>query len=310
MTDHGFDPDALRAKYREEREKRLRADGNDQYREVKGELARFVDDPYVEPGFTREPLCDEVQVAVIGGGFGGLLAGARLREAGVESIRVIDAASDFGGTWYWNRYPGIACDVEAYIYLPLLEEVRYLPTQKYADGAEILAYSQTIARYFDLYRDACFQTRVEHLTWDETASQWIVATHRGDRIRAQGGDGADPEPAEAARRPRHRRLRGHASTPVAGTSPPAAIRSGISRDCAASAWPSSAPARRRYRWCRTSPKRRNTSTCSSAHRPRWTSRSTPRPIRSGRRASRPAGTSSAWTTSTPWCRAASSPWTW
>jgi cyclohexanone monooxygenase len=180
-----FDPDALRAKYRRERDKRLRADGNDQYVEVRGRFAHFLDDPYAAPGFTRAPLGDEVEVAVIGGGFGGLLAGARLREAGVESIRVIDAASDFGGTWYWNRYPGIACDVESYIYLPLLEEVGYLPTQKYADGVEILAYSQAIARHFDLYRDACFQTRAEHLEWDAAAAQWIVSTGRGDRFRAR-----------------------------------------------------------------------------------------------------------------------------
>jgi cyclohexanone monooxygenase len=180
-----FDPDALREKYRFERDKRLRADGNDQYVEVKGRFAHFLDDPYAAPGLTRAALADEVAVAVLGGGFGGLLAGARLRQAGVESIRMIDAACDFGGTWYWNRYPGIACDVESYIYLPLLEEVGYVPTQKYADGAEILAYSQAIARKFDLYRDALFQTRVEDLSWDERDSRWIVSTNRGDRFRAR-----------------------------------------------------------------------------------------------------------------------------
>ena len=180
-----FDPDALREKYRRERDKRLREDGNDQYVEVKGSFSHFLDDPYATPGFSRPELCDETQVAVVGGGFGGLLAGARLRQAGVESIRIIDPASDFGGTWYWNRYPGIACDVESYIYLPLLEEVGYLPTQKYVDGAEILAYSHAIARHFDLYRDACFQTRVEHLRWDEAASRWILSTQRGDRLRAR-----------------------------------------------------------------------------------------------------------------------------
>jgi cyclohexanone monooxygenase len=152
---------------------------------MKGELARFLDDPYVEPGFTRAPLTDEVEVVLIGGGFGGLLTGARLREAGVESIRVIDSAGDFGGTWYWNRYPGVACDIESYVYLPLLEETGYMPKQKYADGAEILEHSQRIARHYDLYRDACFQTRVEGLRWDEGARRWIVSTHRGDRIRAR-----------------------------------------------------------------------------------------------------------------------------
>jgi len=179
-----FDPDALRAKYREEREKRLRAEGNDQYREVKGELARFVDDPYVKSGFTREPLFDEVLVAVIGGGFGGLLAGARLREAGVESVRLLEKGGDFGGTWYWNRYPGAMCDVESYIYLPLLEELGYVPTEKYARAPEILAHAQAIGRKYDLYRDACFQTEVTEMRWDEAGARWILATNRGDLIKA------------------------------------------------------------------------------------------------------------------------------
>ena len=122
-----FDPDALRDRYRDERDRRLREDGNEQYVEVKGKFEHFLDDPYVEPGFTREPLFDEVEVVVVGGGFGGLLAGARLRQQGVEDIRIIDPAADFGGTWYWNRYPGIACDIESYTYLPLLEELGYIP---------------------------------------------------------------------------------------------------------------------------------------------------------------------------------------
>ena len=118
----GFDPNALKKKYIAERDKRLRADGNEQYRNIDGEFAHYLDDPYVEPGFTRAPLTDEVEVVVIGGGFGGLLAGARLREAGVQDLRIIEKGGDFGGTWYWNRYPGAACDIESYIYLPLLEE--------------------------------------------------------------------------------------------------------------------------------------------------------------------------------------------
>ena len=134
----GFDADALRARYREERDKRLRDDGNAQYVEVKGRFAHYLDDPYAEPGFTRAPLADTVEVVVIGGGFGGLLAGARLRQAGVADIRIIDPAQDFGGTWYWNRYPGIACDIESYTYLPLLEEVGYMPKEKYSYGPEIL----------------------------------------------------------------------------------------------------------------------------------------------------------------------------
>ena len=159
-ADLDFDPDALRAKYREERAKRLRSDGNDQYREVKGEFAHFVEDPYVEPGFRREPLYHEVEVAVIGGGFGGLLAGARLREAGIEDVRIIEKGGDFGGTWYWNRYPGAMCDVESYIYLPLLEELGTVPTEKYARAPEILAHAQAIGRKYDLYRCGRFQRKL------------------------------------------------------------------------------------------------------------------------------------------------------
>jgi len=179
-----FDPAALRNKYEEERDKRLRSDANDQYVRVAGEFAHFLDDPYVEPGFSREPLTDEVEVAVIGGGFGGLLTAARLRDEGVEDIRIIDSAGDFGGTWYWNRYPGEACEIESYIYLPLLEETGHMPTQKYVTGAEILEHCQRIGRKYDLYRDVCFQTRVSEVRWDEEAARWIISTDRGDRMRA------------------------------------------------------------------------------------------------------------------------------
>ena len=181
----GLDPDALRAKYREEGDKRLRADANDQYVEVKGDFAHYVDDPYVAPGFTRAPLFDEVEVVVIGGGFGGLLAAARLREAGIEDIRVIEKGGDFGGTWYWNRYPGAMCDVESYIYLPLLEEVGYVPKEKYTRAPEILAHSAAIGRKYDLYKDALFQTEVTEMRWDEASARWIVKTNRGDALRAR-----------------------------------------------------------------------------------------------------------------------------
>src|SRR5579859_4515503 len=159
----GFDPQSLRAKYRAERDKRLRSDGNEQYREIKDHFAHYLEDPYVAPGFTRAPLTDEVEVVVIGGGFGGLLAAARLREAGVEDIRVIEKGGDFGGTWYWNRYPGAACDIESYIYLPLLEELGYVPVEKYSRAPEILAHSRAIGRHFDLYANACLQTEVTRM---------------------------------------------------------------------------------------------------------------------------------------------------
>ena len=126
-----FDPDALREKYAAERAKRLRADGEAQYIEVSGAFSRFVqDDPYADANFTRAPIEDDIEVVVIGGGFSGLLAGARLREAGVDDFRIVETGGDFGGTWYWNRYPGAQCDIESYCYLPLLEELKYVPKEK------------------------------------------------------------------------------------------------------------------------------------------------------------------------------------
>ena len=181
----GFDAEFLHEKYIAERNKRLRAEGNEQYIEIKGSFAHYLADPYVESDLDRAPLTDEVEIAVIGGGFGGLLAGARLRQAGVEDVRIIEKGGDFGGTWYWNRYPGAACDVESYIYLPLLEEVGYLPVEKYSRAPEILAHSRAIGRHFDLYRNACFQTEVTDLSWDEPSSRWIITTNRGDAMRAR-----------------------------------------------------------------------------------------------------------------------------
>ncbi|GAQ65086.1 flavin-containing monooxygenase [Streptomyces scabiei] len=181
----GFDPEALRARYRAERERRIRPDGGAQYQPIAGEFGSYDDDPYADKEFTREPLHDRVEAVVVGGGFGGLLAGARLRQAGVDSVRVIEKGGDFGGTWYWNRYPGIHCDIESYIYLPLLEELGYVPRWKYAPGEEIRQHTRAIGRHFDLYRDACFQTVATELRWDDTESEWIVATDRGDRIRAR-----------------------------------------------------------------------------------------------------------------------------
>ena len=185
LADLEFDLEALRAKYRAERDRRLRGDGLGQYQKTEGDLAIYDEDPYVAPGFTRAPLTDEVEVAIIGGGFGGLLAGAWLRKAGFEDIRVIDKAGDFGGTWYWNRYPGAQCDVESYIYLPMLEELGYVPKLKYSYGPEILEHARAIARHFRLYDNACLQTRITGLQWDDAAGRWIIPTPRDDRIRAR-----------------------------------------------------------------------------------------------------------------------------
>ena len=178
-----FDPDALLRKYLGERDKRLREDGVDQYVEVKAEFSRYIEDPYVEPGFTRAPVFDDVEFAIVGGGFGGLLMGARLREAGFESLRIIETGGDVGGTWYWNRYPGAMCDVESYCYLPLLEELGYMPKHKYSFGPEILEHSRQIARHYRLYDNALFQTAISELRWDESDQRWIISTNRGDRSR-------------------------------------------------------------------------------------------------------------------------------
>jgi cation diffusion facilitator CzcD-associated flavoprotein CzcO len=180
-----FDPDALRAKYRQERDRRLRPDANAQYVETAGDFKHYVDDPYVEPGFTRAPLHDEVDALIVGGGFGGQLAAARLREAGVRDIRIVEKGGDFGGTWYWNRYPGAQCDIEAYIYLPLLEETGYLPKEKYSFAAEIREHAQRIGKKFDLYSKALFQTEINEIRWLAGDKRWQVKTNRGDVMKAK-----------------------------------------------------------------------------------------------------------------------------
>ncbi|GAA2212067.1 NAD(P)/FAD-dependent oxidoreductase [Nonomuraea monospora] len=184
VAELGFDPDALRARYRHERDRRLRPDGNAQYRGTRGEFGYYAADPYT-PRTEREPVRDRVEALVVGGGFGGLLTGAKLREAGVDGIRMLDEAGDFGGTWYWNRYPGIHCDIESSVYLPLLEEVGYLPTMRYAPGEEIRQHAVAIAKLYDLYRDTMFHTRVTELRWDDDAAEWQVRTDRGDDFRAR-----------------------------------------------------------------------------------------------------------------------------
>jgi cation diffusion facilitator CzcD-associated flavoprotein CzcO len=179
-----FDPDALREKYRAERDRRLRPDANDQYIEVSGDFAHYIDDPYVER-IDRAPMNDEIDAVIIGGGFGGLLAAARLREAGVATIRIIEKGGDFGGTWYWNRYPGAQCDIESYIYLPLLEETGYIPKEKYSFAAEIREHARRIGNHFDLYKDALFQTEIRGLTWLEDEQRWRVTTSRDDSMKAR-----------------------------------------------------------------------------------------------------------------------------
>jgi cyclohexanone monooxygenase len=183
--DGSLSPEELRERYRVEREKRLRPEGTAQYLEPSAIDEDFDRDPFVAPGYTRAPEVAEVEVVVVGAGFGGMLAAGFLRTAGVDNMRIIDKAGDFGGTWYWNRYPGAACDVESHVYLPLLEETGYMPTEKYVKAPEIFAYCQLLGRHFDLYRSALFQTEVTGMDWDEAAQRWVVTTTRGDRLSAR-----------------------------------------------------------------------------------------------------------------------------
>lgn len=180
------DPSLLQAakfRYDEERAKRLRDEGVAQYHTLsEHHLDR---DPWADPDFTRDPITDDVDVVILGGGWAGMLAGVNLLRRGITNFRIIEKAADFGGTWYWNRYPGCMCDVDATIYLPLLEETGYMPTEKYASATEIHGYCQILARHFGLYERALFQTEVESLTWDDAEHRWNLVTQRGDRIRTQ-----------------------------------------------------------------------------------------------------------------------------
>ncbi|CAN5558059.1 NAD(P)/FAD-dependent oxidoreductase [soil metagenome] len=179
-----IDKEALRRKYAEERAKRLRPDGNRQYLRLTDTLARYLDDPYT-PLAEREPVTDDVTVAFIGGGFAGLVTGARLKEAGIDDVRIIEKGGDFGGTWYWNRYPGAQCDTASFVYMPLLEETGHMPSEKYAHAPEILEHCRRIGKHFDLYDNALFHTEVKDLVWDDSRSRWIIRTNRGDEFTAK-----------------------------------------------------------------------------------------------------------------------------
>ena len=180
--------DQIKDKFREERNLRLgyRPPGTDQFTsEFSGDLAKYAVDPYAKDVPSREPISDEVEVLFIGGGFSALLTSARLRERGIESVRIVERGSDVGGTWYWNRYPGAACDVVSYDYLPLLDELDYVPVNHYSRGPEIFSHCQAIAHKYNLYDLAVFNTTVTETRWDESDQLWHVKTDRGDVMRAQ-----------------------------------------------------------------------------------------------------------------------------
>jgi cation diffusion facilitator CzcD-associated flavoprotein CzcO/acyl dehydratase len=179
-----FDPASLKAKYVEEREKRVVGEGNGQYVPTDGVFSDFGKDPWVEPGFVRPPIIDHTDIIIAGGGFGGLLAGARLHEAGFSDVRVIEDGGDFGGTWYWNRYPGAMCDIEAHVYLPLIEELNYTPKHRYSYAPEMLDLSRKVGQHYDLYRKACFQTSITSARWVENEKKWFIETNRQDRMTA------------------------------------------------------------------------------------------------------------------------------
>jgi cation diffusion facilitator CzcD-associated flavoprotein CzcO len=174
----GLDKEAMRRKYAEERAKRLRPDGIAQYHHLTSDMA---DDPWT-PRTERAPVTDHVTFTFIGAGLAGLLTGAELKRSGVHDVRLVDAAGDVGGTWYWNRYPGVMCDTHALVYLPLLEETGHVPTERYAHGPEILGHCQRIARHYGLYDNALFHTKVNEVRWLEDDRCWLVRTARGDRF--------------------------------------------------------------------------------------------------------------------------------
>ncbi|MEQ1551056.1 NAD(P)/FAD-dependent oxidoreductase [Sphingorhabdus sp.] len=179
-----LDIETIRSKYAEERDKRVRADGNDQYVEIAGRFAHYKEDPYI-PVQPREPVTDHVTFAFIGGGFAGLVTAAKLKEAGVEDVRIVEKGGDFGGTWYWNRYPGAQCDTASMIYMPLLEETGHMPSERYAHAPEILSHCQRIGNTFGLYDNALLHTEVTALEWDDAHARWVIRTNRGDAFTAQ-----------------------------------------------------------------------------------------------------------------------------
>ena len=182
---HEIDIAALKQKYQQERDRRISKAGQQQYVQPKAEFAEaYEGDPYT-PVTPRQPLSEEIETAILGGGWSGIMAGVRMRKEGLDNFRVIDHAGDFGGVWYWNRYPGLQCDNDAYCYLPLLEETGFMPSKKFTDGWEIREYAQSIAKKYNLYEGALFHTMVTALRWDESIQRWQIETKQGDKLLAR-----------------------------------------------------------------------------------------------------------------------------
>ncbi|MGI9327650.1 MAG: flavin-containing monooxygenase [Pseudomonadales bacterium] len=186
--DLGFDPQQLAQRYRHERDKRVRDDAESQFVEVSNDSPfankYLADDPYSE-SLKRDPIQDQREVIIIGGGWVGMMTAARLIQAGITDVRIVESGADFGGTWYWNRYPGAQCDIESYSYLPLLEETGYMPKLRYSYAPEIYEHAQRIGKHFDLYKDAVFQTWVTELRWDADDGRWVLSTNHGDQMKAR-----------------------------------------------------------------------------------------------------------------------------
>ena len=184
----GFDPKDLTERYRRERDKRVREDAESQFVKVSHDSVfankYLEEDPYCQPE-ERAPINDEREVIIIGGGWVGMMTAARLSQAGITDVRIVESGADFGGTWYWNRYPGAQCDIESYSYLPLLEETGYMPKLRYSYSPEIFEHAQRIGKHFNLYENAVFQTWVTELRWSEEELLWTVSTNRGDEMKAR-----------------------------------------------------------------------------------------------------------------------------
>lgn len=159
--------------------------GAARYVQMEDEFRSYLTDQLTPAPIPREALDDECDILVVGAGLAGLMLWHALAGAGFEDVRFCERAGDVGGTWYWNRYPGVACDVESYSYLPLLDETGYIPTMKFASGYEIFQYCQLIATRFGFYDHCLFNTGIERMTWDHDAMRWSVYTDRDDAMRAR-----------------------------------------------------------------------------------------------------------------------------